>query len=85
MTIIIILIAAQNNVITTNYVKAKIDMTQQNRKCRLCDDRDETVNHIISKCSKLTKKKSETRYNWLRKVIHWELCKKLKFDYTTKW
>ena len=24
-------------------------------------------------------------YNWVGKVIHWELCKKLKFGHTTKW
>ena len=47
---------AQNNAIRTNYVKAKIDYTKQNSKCRLCDDRDETINPILSKCSKLTQK-----------------------------
>ena len=30
------------------------------------DDRDETINDII--------------HDWEGKVIHWELCKKLKFD-----
>ena len=24
---------------------------QQNSKCRLCGDRDKTINHIISECS----------------------------------
>ena len=31
-----LLIAAQNNAIRINYVKVKIDETQQNSKCRLC-------------------------------------------------
>ena len=48
-----LLIAAQNNAIRTNLIKAKIDKTQQNSKCRLCGDRDETINYIISECSKL--------------------------------
>ena len=48
-----LLIAAQDNAIRTNHIKARIDMTQQNSKCRLCGDRDETINHIISECSKL--------------------------------
>ena len=39
---------AQNNAIRTNHIKAKIDKTQQNSKCTLCIDRDETINHIIS-------------------------------------
>ena len=47
-----LLIAAQNNAVRTNHIKATIDKTQQNSKCRLCGDRDETINHIISECSK---------------------------------
>ncbi len=48
-----LLIAAQNNAIRTKHIKARIDKTQQNSKCRLCGDRDETINLIISECSKL--------------------------------
>ena len=69
----------------SNYDKAKIDTTQENSKCRLCDDRDETINHIISECIKLAQKEYKTRHDWEDKVIHWELCKKLKFDHPNKW
>ena len=48
-----LLVAAQNNVIKINHMKARIDKTQQNSKCRLCIDRDEIMNRIISECSKL--------------------------------
>ena len=48
-----LLIAVQDNAIRTNHIKARIDETQQNSKCRLCGDRDETINHIISEYSKL--------------------------------
>ena len=48
-----LLIAAQDNAIRTNHIKARIDKTQQNSKCRLCSDREETINHIISECNKL--------------------------------
>ena len=48
-------------------------------------DKDEMINHIVSECSKLVHKEYKTRHNWVGKVIHWELSKKLKFDYTTKW
>ena len=80
-----LLIAAQNNAIRTNYIKARIDKMQQNSKCRLSGDRDETINHIISECSKLAQKEYKTRHDWVGKVIHWEMCKKYKFDYTNKW
>ena len=58
---------------------------QQNRECRLCDDRDETINHIRSKCNKLAPKKYKTRHDWVGKMIHWELCKKFKYDHMNKW
>ena len=51
-----LLIAAQNNAIGTNHIKVRIDKRQQNNKCKLCGDRDETINHIISECSKLALK-----------------------------
>ena len=58
---------------------------QQNSKCRLCGDRDETINHIISECSKLSQKEYKARHDWVGKGIHWEMCKKCKFDHTNKW
>ena len=41
-----LLIAAQNNARRTNHIKARIDKTQQNNRCRLCGDRNKTINHI---------------------------------------
>ena len=80
-----LLIAAQNNAVRTNHIKARIDKTQQNSKFRICGDRDETINRIISECSKLAQKEYKTRHDWVGKVIHWEMCKKFKFDHTNKW
>ena len=72
------LIAAQNNAIRINYMKAKIKNTQQNCKCTLCGDREETINHIISDCNKLAQN------DWVGKDIHLELCKRLKFKHIAK-
>ena len=79
-----LLIAARNNAIRINHIKTRIDKTQQNSKCRLFGDRDETINHI-SECSKLPQKAYKTRHDWVGKVIHWEMCKKFKFDHTNEW
>ena len=80
-----LLLAAQDNAIRTNHIKARIDNTQQNCKCRLCGDGDETINHLISECSKLAQKGYKARHNWVCKLIHWEICWKFQFDYTNKW
>ena len=77
-------IAVKNNAVRTNHIKAKIDKTQQNSKNMLCDDRDKTINHITSECSKLVQEKSKTRHDWVGKVIHGEMCKKFKVDHTNK-
>ena len=73
-----LLIAAQNNTIRTNYVKARIEKKQQNSRCRFCGDRDEAINCIINEWSKLATK------DWVGKEVHWELCK-FKFDHMNKW
>ena len=80
-----LLMAAQNSAIRTNHSKARIDKTQQISKCSLCGDRDETINHIISECRKLTQKEYKARHDWVGKVIHWEMYKKFKFDHANKW
>ena len=73
------------NVRRTNHIKARIDKTQQNSKCRLCGDRDETINNILSKCSKIAQKGYKARHDWVGKVIYWEMCKKCKFYHANKW
>ena len=78
-----LLIAAQNNALRTNYIKARIDKTHQNSKRRLC--RDETMYHIISECHKFAPKESKAGHDWVGKVINWELGKILAFDQTNKW
>ena len=39
------------------------------------------TNHIISEYSKLAQREYETRHDWVGKVIHLELCKKIKVDH----
>ncbi len=61
-----LLIATQDNAIRTNHIKARIDKTQQNSKCN--GDRDETINHIISECSKLAQRKYKARHDCVGNV-----------------
>ena len=73
--------AAQNNAIRANYIKAKIDNMQQNTKCRLCSE-NETINHNMKECIKLVQKEYKIRRDWVGKVVHWELGKKMEFYHT---
>ena len=80
-----LLITALNNAIRNNHIKARINKTQQNSRCRLYGDRDKTTTHMISECSKLAHKEYKITYDLVGKVIRWELCKKVKFDHAKKW
>ena len=54
-------------------IKARIDKKQQNSRCRLCSDRDEMINHMISECSKLAQKEYKIRHDWVGKRIVQEI------------
>ena len=46
----------------------------------LCGNRVETINHL-SVYRKLARKEYKARHDWVGKVIHWEMCKKLLWDF----
>ena len=56
-----IIVAAQNQSIRTNLVKAKIDKCRGDSLCRMCRKVDESIDHIISGCSKLAQKEYKRR------------------------
>ena len=64
--------AAQDQAIRTNYIKATIDKSQIDAKCRMCRDRDETVSHIVSSCSKFAQKEYKKRHDNVVRAIHWD-------------
>ena len=41
--------------------------------------------HWRTLCSKLLQKEYKTWHNKKKKLIHWELCKRIKFDHADKW
>jgi len=49
------IVAAQEQVLQTKYYATKILNTETDSKCRLCQQFDETVDHIISACPLLAK------------------------------
>ena len=69
-------VAAQNQSIRTNLVKAKIDKSQGDPLCRVCRKGDESIDHIASGCSKRAQKEYKRRHDNLRKIIHWKLARK---------
>ena len=76
-------IIAYSLAVWTYYIKAKINNTQKNSKCNLCDNKIETITHI-SKYSKPAQKEYKSRHIWVGKVVQLELSKKLIFERNSK-
>ena len=80
-----LIVAAQNQSIRTNLVKAKIDRSQEESVCRLCKKAEESIDHIVSGCSKLAQKEYKRRHDNFGKIVHWKLAKKCGFVVSDKW
>ena len=80
-----LIVAAQNQSIRTNLVKAKIDKSQGDSLCRLCKKADESIDHIVSGCSKLAQKEYKRRHDNLGKIVHWKVAKECRFEVASKW
>ena len=77
--------AAQNQSIRTNLVKARVDKGQGNSLCRVFRKVDQSIDHIISGCSKLAQKEYKRRHQNLGKIVHWKLSRKCNFEAGDKW
>ena len=79
------IMAAQNQSIRTNLVKAKIDKSQGDSLCGVCRKVDEGIDHIASGCSKLAQKEYKRGHDNLGKIVHWKLARKCSFEDGDKW
>ena len=70
-----LIIAAQDQALPTNYLKSKYH-TSKSPLCRLCNERVETIEHIVAGCKVLAGKEYMERHNKVAAAIHWSLCKK---------
>ena len=81
-----LLIAAQDQALRTNYIKYKIDKVPGSSPlCRLCRSHNETLDHILNGCPKLSQTDYKARHDKVSAAIHWSLCKEYGFSCSKKW
>ena len=51
----------------------------------MCRKVNESIDHIVSGCSKLAKKEYKRRHDNLGKIVHWKLATKCNFEAGDKW
>ena len=77
--------AAQNQNIKTNLVKVRIDKSQGDCLFRVCRKVDDSIDHIVSDCSKLAQREYKRRHDNVGKIVHWKLARKYHFEAGDKW
>ena len=65
-----LIVAAQNQSIRSNPVKARIDKRQGDSLCRVCRKVDESIDHIVNGCSKLAQKERKRSHDNLGKIVY---------------
>jgi hypothetical protein len=71
--------------LATNAIKKKIFKLDCSPLCRLCQQKDETVRHIVSACPKLAGTKYTKRHNDVARYVHWNILKERGIEVTAQW
>ena len=69
------IVAAQDQALQAKYYATKISSTETDSKCRLCQQFDETIDHIISACPFLAKEQYTKRHDRVCAQLHFNVCK----------
>ena len=75
-----LIMAAQEQALSTRSVEAGIYKTRQDPRCRLCKEHPETVQHITSGCKILAGNKYTERHNQVAGMVHRNICKEYELE-----
>jgi hypothetical protein len=76
------IVAAQDQAVSTNYFKRKILKEETESRCRICEEYEETIDHLTSGCPILTKNEYVIRHDEVCIHLHYSICKTLGIETT---
>jgi hypothetical protein len=79
------IVAAQDQAISTNYVKRKILKEETGSRRRLYKEYEETIDHLTSGCPILAKNEYVIRHDRVCTHLHYSICKTLSIETTGNW
>jgi hypothetical protein len=77
--------AAQDQSLKTRNYLRHIMKTGESSNCRLCNQHQETIDHIVAGCPTLAIKEYLIRHNKVATYIHWKICKYYDLKTTDAW
>ena len=79
----VLIFAAQEQTLRTSWIRKNIDGWKVSEKCRICEERVESMTHLIAGSKKLAQK--EYRHDNIARIVHLELCQKFGLIGEVKW
>ena len=76
--------AVQDQALRTNAIKAKVEKQNLSPLCRMCGEKDESMQHLVGECSKLAQTEYKHRHDVAR-MIHWNIAHSYRLDVSNKW
>ena len=70
------LTAAHDEALRTNAMKASIEKQDVSLICRMCREKDETINHLICECNKVVQIYYRPWHDNVARMIHWNILRK---------
>ena len=80
-----LIIAAQDQSLGTISYHNKIIKDGTDPKCRMCNEFEETIDHIVAGCPVLANTEYIQRHDKAAGYIHWRICKHYHFSTADKW
>ena len=77
--------AAQEQTLQIRWFRSLIQKEDVSQKCRLCDEEVETVCHLLSGCTKLSKAPYKRRHDRMGLCVYWELCQQNGIGCLVNW
>ena len=80
-----LLMATEDQTLGIKAYRATILNQQRSKKCRMCNKRNETIMHILSKYSKPAQTEHTKHNDKVAPMVHLELCSKYGFESDKHW
>ena len=80
-----LIIAAQDQCFMTKQYQSEIIKNGPNPKCRLCNEFNETIDHITSACPVLAKSEFIQRHDKAASYMNWKICKPFNLSAVDVW
>ena len=77
--------AAQDHSLYTRDYQSRIIANDDDPKCRMCDQYDETIDHLVSGCPVIRPTKYKKRHGRVFHYTHWKICQHYKATCHKDW